>query len=118
MLANLKIGYERLKRVTIECLPYDKLFPHYDSDKTFYYLDPPYYGVENYYGDGIFSRDDFGKLAGILAGLKGKFILSINDVPPIRAIFKDFNIAEVKTLYSLCANRSMPKSELLIKNFD
>ncbi len=42
--------------------------------------------VRDYYGDGIFSMEDFGKLSGILRGLKGKFILSINDHPQIRLI--------------------------------
>jgi len=57
---------------------------------TFFYLDPPYYGCENYYGDGIFSKENFGKLRNILDGLKGKFILSINDHPQTREIFKGF----------------------------
>ncbi|MDR2104643.1 MAG: DNA adenine methylase [Deferribacteraceae bacterium] len=118
MLETLRLGYERLRHVIIECLPYDKLFPHYDSPNTFYYLDPPYYGVENYYGNGIFSKEDYGKLAEILAGVEGKFLLSINDTQPIREIFKGFKIMNVKTIYSVGkSNRSAPQSELLIKNF-
>jgi len=56
------------------------------------YLDPRYYGCENYYGDGIFSRDDFKKLGGILKNLKGKFIPSINDHSQTREIFKDLKL--------------------------
>ena len=89
----------RLARVYIENKGYEDLIPCFDRPETFFYLDPPYYGCENYYGDGIFSRDNFGKLSGILRGLKGKFILSINDHPQIREIFKGFETAKVKTRY-------------------
>jgi DNA adenine methylase len=81
------------------------------------YLDPPYYGCENYYGDGIFSMDDFGKLSGILRGLKGKLILSINDHPQIRETFKGFRISKEKARYT--AGHTSPKqtTEFLISNY-
>jgi len=89
----------------------------FDRPETFFYLDPPYYGCENYYGDGIFSREDFGKLSGILRGLKGKFILSINDHPQIRETFKGFRISKEKTRYT--AGHTSPKqtTDLLISNY-
>lgn len=42
---------------------------------TFFYIDPPYWDCEDYYGKGFFSREDFGRLAELLAGVQGKFIL-------------------------------------------
>jgi len=80
---------------------------------------PPYYGCENYYGDGIFLRDDFKKLGGILKNLKGKFILSINDHRQTREIFKGFKIMKVKTRYAGGAwtGKSKAVTELLISNF-
>jgi DNA adenine methylase len=44
-------------------------------------VDPPYWGNERDYGDGLFGRDDFARLAELLGRVKGKFILSLNDVP-------------------------------------
>jgi DNA adenine methylase len=63
--------------------------------------------------------EDFGKLSGILRGLKGKFILSINDHPEIREIFKRFKILKVKTKYASGAwtGKSKAVTELLISNF-
>jgi DNA adenine methylase len=90
----------RLARVYIENKHYKDVIQCFDRPETFFYLDPPYYGCENYYGDGIFSREDYGKTREILRDLKGKFILSINDHPQTRAIFKGFKIARVKTQYT------------------
>jgi DNA adenine methylase len=90
----------RLARVYIENKHYKDVIQCFDRPETFLYLDPPYYGCENYYGDGIFSREDYGKTREIQRDLKGKFILSIDDHPQTRAIFKGFKIARVKTQYT------------------
>lgn len=68
------------------------------------------------YGKNIFSKDDFTKLASILKEIKGKFILSINDVPEVRKIFKPFYIMEVNTKYSLAQTGVKSVKELLISN--
>ncbi len=46
----------RLARVQVENLPWAKVIERYDREHTFFYLDPPYYGVEDYYGKGLFER--------------------------------------------------------------
>lgn len=118
MEEELSAVHLRLSRVYIENRPYESIIGRFDKPDTFFYLDPPYYGCEDYYGPGIFSREDFLKLRDILNGLKGKFILSINDVEEIRALFKDFEIEPVDTTYTAAgANRKKPVHELLISNF-
>lgn len=113
--------HSRIARVTFENLPYAKLIEKYDSDTTVFYLDPPYYGVEDYYGKNIFSSADFAVLADILNGVKGKFIFSINDCPFIREAVLDkykFNYQEVTTNYSVGAKTTITdQPELLIYNF-
>ena len=51
--------------------------------------------------------------------LRGKFILSINDHPKTREIFKEFKIAKGKTNYNPGAwiGKSKPITELLISNY-
>lgn len=84
---ELSDAHLRLSRVLIENLPYAEMFRRYDRPKTdarpgtFFYVDPPYFGCEDYYGKDIFLRDDFVKLRDMLAGVKGAFIMSINDTP-------------------------------------
>lgn len=43
--------------------------------------------------------------------------MSINDVPEIRELFKDFIIREVPTKYSLDKNKTKSVTELLIFNY-
>jgi DNA adenine methylase len=97
---------------------YRKLIERVDKPFTFFYLDPPYYGCEDYYGKGIFSRADFQTLGEMLGAIQGKFILSINDLPETRNIFGKFNIREVKTTYCVAgANKKKAAKELLITNY-
>lgn len=105
----------RLTRVTIENLPWEDFLRRYDQPETFFYLDPPYWGCEDFYGPN-FSHKDFSRMAERLGTLKGRFILSLNDVAEVRDVFKAFNVREVKTAYSAATNRFKPVTELLISN--
>jgi len=108
----------RLSRVYIENRPYETIIKRYDRPDTFFYCDPPYYGFEDYYGSGIFNRNDFRKLRGVLAKISGKFIVSINDHKEIRNIFNQYNIEAVDTKYTAGGgNKSKQVKELLITNF-
>jgi DNA adenine methylase len=108
----------RLSRVYIENRSYEAIIPRFDRPDTFFYCDPPYCGFEDYYGKGVFSREDFGKLRDILSGLKGKFIMSINDHKEIRSLYEGFNIEVVATSYSAGgANKKKKVNELLIMNY-
>jgi len=113
---NLTEAHLRLSRVYIENKPYADFIARYDNPHTFFYVDPPYFNYENCYGAGIFFRDDFRKLRDILKGVQGKFMMSINDVPEIRELFKDFNIEEVSTNYTLSGKWKAAR-ELLVTNY-
>jgi DNA adenine methylase len=115
---ELSAVHLRLSRVYIENRPYEVIIPRFDRADTFFYVDPPYYGCEDYYGRGVFNREDFRRLQAILAGINGKFMLSINDAGDMRALFKDFYIEEVDTAYSAGGgNKKKRVRELLITNY-
>jgi DNA adenine methylase len=115
---DLSEAHLRLARTVIEHLPYAEFLARYDRPGTFFYLDPPYHGSENFYGRGLFSREDFARLAGQLAGLQGRFILSLNDVQEVRETFQGFHLEPVKTRYSAAREKVSTAKELLIRNFD
>lgn len=114
---DLSAAHLRLAQVVIENLPYGKLIQKYDRPETFFYVDPPYFGCEDYYGHGIFSREDFGTLRDLLGGIKGRFLMSINDTPEVREMYRDFTIRDIRTLYSLQSNGQKAVSELVITNY-
>jgi DNA adenine methylase len=114
---QLSAAHLRLCRVYVECLPYAEVVSRYDSLRTCFYVDPPYFGREGYYGRGLFDREDFGVLAGLLAGIKGKFLLSLNDTPEVREIFAAFDIEPVRTVYTCNKDRNKAVGEVLIKNY-
>lgn len=106
--------YDRLATVTIENMPFEVCIRRYDRKQTLFYLDPPYYGREDCYGKNLFGRADFQRLASLLSDIKGRFILSLNDVPEVRQIFQGFTIRRVSTLYRIAGTKA--DIELLISN--
>jgi DNA adenine methylase len=108
--------HQRLEGVTLECLDYKECIARYDRQDTLFYLDPPYYGCEGYYGEN-WQREDFKRLAEILKNIKGKFLLSLNDRPEVREIFNQFTVIEVETRYSAAKESNKKVKELVYKNF-
>ena len=112
--------HSRLGGVVIECLDWSDFIPRYDAEGTLFYVDPPYWGCEDDYGKTMFERADFQRMAQILAGIRGRFILSLNDLPEVRQTFAGFDLTEVRTSYTISGARNDPagdRAELLISNW-
>ena len=65
----------------------------------------------------MFGRDDFERLAAQLGAIKGRFLLSINDTPGVRAVFAGFAMREFETTYTVGAGAASKAAELLISNY-
>ena len=113
MLADI---HERLAGVVIEQLDFGDFIRRYDRAGMLFYLDPPYWGCETDYGQDVFGRADFTRLAEQLAGIKGRFLLSINDTPGVRDVFAGFRMIEAETTYTVGAGASTRAAELIITN--
>jgi DNA adenine methylase len=107
--------HKRLARVQIEHSPYEQILARYDRPTTLFYLDPPYFGRNLYNFN--FSEADFVELSTRIGALRGKFVLSLNDVPEVRRIFRRFHLREIDLAYTAqqTAGRRFP--ELLITNY-
>ena len=68
--------YHLDKISSIENDDYKKIIEKYDSENTFFYVDPPYMGKEEYYINHSFTRDTHKELSEVLNNIKGKFLLS------------------------------------------
>ena len=97
----LEAAHERLSGVVIECLPWDAFVDRYDRPGVLFFLDPPYWGSEDDYGPGQFPRGQFELLADRLRRIRGRFLVSLNDVPEVRRLFCGCRIEPVRTTYTL-----------------
>lgn len=111
----LHLAHERLLNVQLECLPYQEILRKYDRPFVFFYLDPPYFGLPYYKFN--FNGKDYGELAGLLKGLKGRFLLSLNDRPEVRKIFGGFKIHGLSFAYSSQRKAGKVYKEVLISNY-
>ncbi|OGS08265.1 MAG: hypothetical protein A2270_10565 [Elusimicrobia bacterium RIFOXYA12_FULL_51_18] len=108
---------ERLKNVTLHSWDWQDILKEYDSDNTFFYLDPPYpihwpkEGGDH--GSKFFKEED---LIPALKSIKGKFILSY-ELEKL-GLFKGFKTYRVKTLWTGMHQLGVRhKYELLVSNF-
>ena len=91
MIAAIKQVAQRLDRVVIENLDYKKIFEIYDTENTFFFLDPPYrHGAQYKVG-----RMDYTEFLSELQKLKGRFLLTIDDCKENLQLFKEFKIKKV-----------------------
>lgn len=108
--------HERLAGVVIENLDWAAFIARYDRPDALFYLDPPYWGSEGDYGRDLFGREQFERMADMLRAIKGRFILSINDVPEIRTIFTGFALETAELDYTVGGGKGRPARELIITN--
>lgn len=111
--------HSRLSSVTIECMDFEQFLLRYDRPGTLFYLDPPYVGTEHYYGKDLFSKSDSERLAEVLAGLKGRFILTNSDCEKTRYLFRSFNQWTTPVSYSVQGQGKLAnRHELIVSNTD
>lgn len=58
----------------------------YDAPDTFFYVDPPYFNMEDYYTKNSFGRDDHIELLTLMSGMQGRFALSYYYFPELEQI--------------------------------
>jgi len=100
--------YHLSKITSIENLDYKDIIEKYDSESTFFYVDPPYFGKEEYYINHDFSKETHRELAEVLNNIKGKFLLSYYYFDGIEDLYKDCKFDSKITIMG---------TELIIKNY-
>ena len=96
---QLSEAHLRLHSVVIEHLPWERCIERYDAPHTLFFLDPPYWQTEGY--GSSFGMDQYLKLAEVMARLKGRAILTINDHPDMRRVFSGFGSKLVAINYTI-----------------
>lgn len=110
---------KRMANVVIENQDFEVLIRHYDRPDAFIYCDPPYYTSEYVYECG-FTWEDHLRLKNALAEAKGKWLVSYNDCPEIRELYRDYNQFSFTRVHSMVQKYEAGKEfpELLIGNYD
>ena len=87
--------HKRLDKVMIENRDFEKLIKQYDFENAFFYCDPPY---SKGCGYEVTSTEDFDheRLREILGNIKGRFLLSYDDSPKIRELYKGFEMIAIE----------------------
>ena len=116
--AAVRRCHKRLDGVYVENLDFADCIRRYDRSHSLFYCDPPYLETHSY--KAVFAINEHRRLAGILKSIKGKFLLTINDHPKIRLLYRELPRLKLKVKYTVSKNKS-PKvqnqTELVIANF-
>ncbi len=112
---DLSQAWQRLARVTIENMDWKALIKRYDRPHTFFFADPPYWCLAGYTKE--FPWEEYERLQEIMSKMKGKMLITLNDHPDIRRLFKGQIKKTVGITYTIGAKNKSAK-ELLITNYD
>jgi len=117
-LKKMELYKDYMKNTKLYSTDYKKIIKKYDSKDTFFFLDPPYENSESgkLYDDSVI---DYEELRDILKGVRGRFVLTLNDSPEIRKIFSPFNMIAISVPSQSRGKKGWQKvrKELIIKNY-
>lgn len=114
-LEVIQQAHERLDGVYIENEDFEKIISRYDRKYALFFCDPPYWQAADY---GVpFEWPDHERLAHKLRHIKGKFLLTINDHPDIRKLYKDLPALKMPVRYTVAKAGNQNTHELIIANY-
>ena len=99
-LQKLRDLSKRIDRTIIEQLPYQDCIAHYDKKDTFFFLDPPYLGADPGAYEG-WNEEQMREFAGVLAKIKGPWVVTVNAGRTTRAIFAGYRIRQTAVVNKL-----------------
>lgn len=113
---DLSQAWLRLSQTYIEHLDWADCIRKYDREHTLFYCDPPYWGTEGY---GVsFGIDQYDLLAELARTIKGKMVISVNDIPEMRKAFAGLSMESLPITYTVGGGKKGSKtSELVIRNW-
>lgn len=112
---------ERMKNTYVENLDFETLIRKYDRPGTLFFLDPPYFETCIDFTKEIdiqFGKDEHLRLRDLCSNMKGNFILTVNDHPWMRELYKDFYILPTEVMYSCNRSNNSTAKELIIASYD
>lgn len=91
-----KFHVDKISR--IHNVDYKEIIEMYDSEGTFFYIDPPYMGREGLYLNHNFKEESHRELSEVLKKIKGRFLLSYYYFDGIEEFYSNCRFESTKTL--------------------
>jgi DNA adenine methylase len=101
----LRSAHERMNKVVVENLPYERCLDNYDSKDSFHFMDPPYLNAETVAYRGWTEKEMRGFRKRV-EKLKGRWLVTVDDSPLNRDLFSDCTLEPVRTHNGLCNKRT------------
>lgn len=115
---NIQFYKDKLKSAVLLSEDYKKVIQDYDDKNTFFFLDPPYENTNKTFGYAQGSDTfDFELLKETVDKIKGFFMMTINDSPYTRKLFKDYIIKKID-VRTTWYNTKKIRKELIIMNYE
>ena len=123
ILTTLDATIERLRGVSFESLDVVRFVRLYDRPTTLFVVDPPYYGLSQHYAC-TFGPADHKRLAAALTDVQGRWLLTYNDCPQVRRLYRRRSVQSMTIRYQAGSNSNSRSGgapytrsqELLISN--
>jgi len=116
---DVKNFVEKMEKVAVNNKDYKQVIKELDNEDTLFYLDPPYFDKENFYGFNDFGKEEHKKLADILNNIKGKFVLSYYYFNGIEEFYPKNKFYYFKKEFTKTSSSKREKGiEILITNFN
>lgn len=98
-------AHERMDKVIVENLPYQRFLNLYDTKNTFFFLDPPYVNADPHAYRG-WTENEMREFRECVSKLKAKWIVTVDDSKLNRELFRDCKLQEVRTKNGCTNNRT------------
>lgn len=109
---------ESLSRVSFTCEDYTSFLAARADRDSFTFVDPPYIGIDGLYACVQINHE---RLAAGLKCLPGRWLLTLNDCPEVRALYAGCNVRPLALTYGMnnCSKAGKQKraTELMISNY-
>jgi len=115
-----------LKKMEIKNCSFEETMKDVDPEKTFVFLDPPYYNQGKsspMYGRGGDTHRGFPHegLADFLSKLPCRWLMTYDDSVVVRKMYRNFNVKPFKLVYTMASNPSedaLDGEEVFVANYD
>ncbi len=100
----------RMDRVMVENLSYERCIKLYDAPETFFFMDPPYLNSDPSSYEG-WNEEQVSAFRERVEGIKGQWLLTLDDSPFNRRLFKGLRIKAIKTYNGGVNHALLPKAQ-------